>query len=201
MFPLKANYEQYRNFPISQLPSCILRPAEPDDCDVFAEKEDSEDTSDAHVASSGTQGPSLDDHGDKFVMPDLFEEGPIPRIESDPKDPKTEPDEEGYTYRQDRIGRWYKYDKHGNRVYSKPLHGTLKPPSIPKEAWRALQKKDKVEVHRKWRELEDGKSRAEAEVERLRKANAAMSGSSSAGLSNPKDLGTPDLKVPGGSKL
>ena len=43
VFPLKETYDRYRNFPLSQLPADILRPAEPTDCDEFADKPDSED--------------------------------------------------------------------------------------------------------------------------------------------------------------
>ena len=42
-FPLKPTYDVYRNFPVSELPSCIIKPAEPQSCDDFADKADSDD--------------------------------------------------------------------------------------------------------------------------------------------------------------
>lgn len=37
-------------------------------------------------------------------------------------------DEEDGTYkRQDAIGRWYRYDHHGNRIFAKTLHGSFRP--------------------------------------------------------------------------
>ena len=44
----------------------------------------------------------------------------------------------GYHFRQDAIGRWCQYDKYGNRVYKTPLRGSLRPRSIPQEAWNRL---------------------------------------------------------------
>ena len=48
------------------------------------------------------------------------------------------------------MGRWYKYDKHHNRIFKKPLHGSLKPPSIPAPEWRKLGKESKKSVHEVW---------------------------------------------------
>ena len=45
------------------------------------------------------------------------------RYEAPPAD-----DGDGSYYKADAIGRYYKYDRYGNRMYAKPLKGTPKPP-------------------------------------------------------------------------
>ena len=152
-FPLKANYDRYRNFPLSQLPACILRPAhDPTDDGAFPDKEDSEDVSD-------TGGNEQED----YVPPDVFADVVADKAAEEEAEADAEAEPE-FTYRQDAIGRYYKYDRYGNRVYRKPHKGTLKPPSIPGSAWRGLKKADKKEIHDKWMELEA----AQAELNALK---------------------------------
>ena len=59
-----------------------------------------------------------------------------------------------YHYREDAIGRRYKYDAYGNRVYSKPLHGSKRPPTIPDKEWRKLKKPTQLAIYQQWKKLE-----------------------------------------------
>ena len=122
-FPLKANYDRYRNFPSSQLPACILRLAEAHECDDF---EDKPDTDEATVA--GGQQPDKGDPTPESPEPsaDVLEQ-PAEYLAALFGEPK----KEEYHWREDAIGRRYKYDAYGNRVYSRPLHGSKRPPTIP----------------------------------------------------------------------
>ena len=116
-FPCKKAYDLHRNLP-SSLPVCIIRDVSKfADCDVFEEKPDSEDVSEPG-GDAPPSAPVAGDTGGKSPAPDQTPESKADQPELD----KAE-DEDGYHYRQDAIGRWYKYDSYGNRVYTKPLHG------------------------------------------------------------------------------
>ena len=84
-FPLKRAYDQYRNFPTSQLPSCIIRAAEPEDCDEFAGKPDSEAEPDPYGGQPAGSAPDgegkVDEDGAREAggqepQADPAEEGP-----------------------------------------------------------------------------------------------------------------------------
>ena len=55
-------------------------------------------------------------------------------------------DDDGSYYKADAIGRYYKYDRYGNRMYSRPLEGTPKPPEVHSSDWRVLSKKGKQQL-------------------------------------------------------
>ena len=47
-------------------------------------------------------------------------------------DPSGHADEDkNRLFKTDAIGRTYEYDVHGNRLYKTPLHGSLRPSTIP----------------------------------------------------------------------
>ena len=46
-------------------------------------------------------------------------------------------------FKTDAIGRTYEYDEHANRIYKTPLHGSLRPPTIPLSEWQKLSKRNK----------------------------------------------------------
>ena len=71
---------------------------------------------------------------------------------------------DGVHYRKDASGRRYKYDKWGNRIFAKPLHGSLRPASIPLKEWQKLGKKTKKLLHDMWLKLEADRVKAETKV-------------------------------------
>ena len=140
-FPCKAAYDLHRNLP-SSLPVCIIRDASRYvDCDDFEEKPDTDDTQ-----VPGGHAPLEAAAEDEAAPPDAEDDALAPGGDA-PDDVEPEADKtaeaesaEGFTYKQDAIGRWYKYDRYGNRVFNKPLRGSLRPPSIPYKAWTRLGK-------------------------------------------------------------
>jgi len=144
-----------------------LRPAEPTDCDEFADKPDSEDPG----VGVGGQSPAEPEPG-------VAEDG-VQVAGGDQPAVVPEAEDDGYHYRQDAIGRWYKYDHYGNRVFNKPLRGSLCPPSIPLKEWQKLSKKSQQAVHNTWRQLEDAKVKAEVALKGAKAESAAASASSS----------------------
>ena len=101
------------------MPTCIIRDATHYDCDEFEDKADSEDSE----VPGGEFVHEADDEG--------AESDAEAEASGSPTPPSAEEDAQGYHWRQDAIGRWYKYDHYGNRVFATPLHGSLRPPSIP----------------------------------------------------------------------
>ena len=53
-------------------------------------------------------------------------------------------------FQTDAIGRTYKYNEHGNRNQKTPLHGSLRPPTIPLSEWQKISKRSKQGLHDKW---------------------------------------------------
>ena len=151
-FPLKERYDRYRNVPTAMLPHCILKSSETLECDEFPDKEDSEDAS----VPGGLAGEAAEDE-----MMDPFAELPE-GVETMPKAAGGEAEEEdmGYHYRQDAIGRHWLYDKYGNRVYKKPLRGSLRPRSIPQKAWNKIPKETRKEISDFYHELQAKKGLA-----------------------------------------
>ena len=52
-------------------------------------------------------------------------------------------------FKKGAIGRTYEYDEHGNCIYKTPLHGSLRPPTIPLSEWQKLSKRSKQQLHGK----------------------------------------------------
>ena len=121
-------------------PLCMIRDADHYDCDVLDDKEDTEDDNreDPTEDQPITATVPVSDEGAASVEPT--------GVKHD--------DNDGYHLRQDAAGRYYKYDVHGNRMYAKPLHGTLKPASIPQSVWRKMTKAEQKDLHGKWKSLE-----------------------------------------------
>ena len=122
-FPCRKAYELHRNLPAS-LPACIIRDASRYvDCDEFDEKPDSDDAPDpggyapdeADAEEDADQPPD----GDEVTAPggNAFDHDKV----EDKKAEKADESSDGVHYRQDAIGRWYKYEKCGNLIFSKPF--------------------------------------------------------------------------------
>ena len=153
VYPCKNNYDLFkRSLPMMGRHGCIIPDVSEFEDETFEAKEDSEtpvETTDApppppaELVSDGavTADTSKQDIGD------------------------------GSYYKQDAIGRWYKYDRYGNRMYAKPLKGTLKPPEVDTMDWRALSKV--------------GKQRLAAIYEHARKAGIQLSGSAPSSVKGP----------------
>ena len=135
-FPLKPRYDAFKRSYGN--PVCIIRDASHYDSEEFPAKEDSESAVEPVgnvVESTGDNAsPGNQDVSSSAIVVD--------------------DDDDGCYYKQDAIGRMYKYDRHGNRVYSKPLKGSLRPPSIPLREWQKLSKKTQQSVHDTWKRLE-----------------------------------------------
>ena len=126
-FPCKKAYDLHRNLP-SSLPVCIIRDmSRYTDCDEFEEKPDTDDApvpggkAPAEAAADTEAEPQ--DEEDVSVPGGDAPDDEIAKAEekeaNQPEDTKadeTKPEgadasSEGYHYRQDAIGRWYKFDK------------------------------------------------------------------------------------------
>ena len=152
-FPLKERYDMFKNTLPSLHDLCIIRDASHYDCDEFEEKDD---TDDVEVAEGSSIAVSADDPSASADHVPAGISADVPGVAiPEPKD-----DEEDYYWKQDSIGRWYKHDKHGNRIFSKPLHGSLRPPSIPASEWAKLSKKSKQNIYDTWKKLEDKMDKA-----------------------------------------
>ena len=125
-FPCKHNYDLFKHsLPRLSQHGCIIRDVDNGDPDVFVEKEDSETPAESVSVLPPTHGVSPDESAEASKADDQ--------------------DDESY-YKADAIGRYYKYDRYGNRIYSKPLKGTPKPPEVSSGDWRALSKKGKQQM-------------------------------------------------------
>ena len=180
-FPCRRAYDQYRNFPKGLLPSCIIPSFAEDACDVFEDKPDSESDDRAGGEASPNGDTQLEDPVSSTNTADASR-GDVANVPPNP------PDSDGRHQRQDKSGRWYWYDKYGNREFAKPLHGSLKPPSIPKESWRKLPKGAKLDIARTYRELEAARAAA--------KSAATPSALASSSTTTPVATATPNAKRP-----
>ena len=140
-----------------------------------------DDDDDVH----GAGGNNADAEDSEDLTADLFSHADDGTAAAD----KANEDETDHHWRQDKIGRWYKYDNLGNCMYNKPLHGSLRPPSIPADEWRKLSKKSKKSVHDTWKRLEDEKNKAQAEMQKLR-AQIATSSSPASSVAIPPGKGS-----------
>ena len=145
VYPCKANYDLFkRSLPTMGRHGCIIPDITEFEDETFDDKEDSE----SPVESTETPPPP-----------------PTSTDEAVPADSGTQDAGDGSYYKQDAIGRWYKYDRYGNRMFAKPLKGTLKPPEVDTMDWRALSKV--------------GKQRLASIYEHARKAGIQLSASAS----------------------
>ena len=184
-FPLKPNYDLLRRGIPALLPKCILRDAKELDCDEFPDKPDSDDVEAARGA--GGEPPELVPES-----PSGSEKGDSDEEDEDDEREGEDDDVDGTYHKQDAIGRWYKYGLHSNRIFSKPLHGYFKPPSIPGKEWKKLSKKSKKSLHEAWKRLEHGRDRAVAEMleVKAKAKNAALSSPPSVSAAAAKSKNT-----------
>ena len=124
-FPCKRDYDIFKRALPSMHPLCIIHDAEHYDCDTLDDKEDTEDDNVEPAEDQPTE-PAVPVDG----------AGAASGVPSEAK----RDDNDDYHLRQDAVGRHYKYDVHGNRMYAKPLHGTLRPASLPQSVWKKLNK-------------------------------------------------------------
>ena len=147
-FPMKAKYDLLKR----TLPMTIIKPAE-----SYSLSPRDKVSEEVGVVNTGKGVGAVEESGSDGAMEEeaLDTGGAASSGGDHPPGENAQGGDAGEKkrhFRTDAIGRTYEYDEHGNRIFKNPLHGSLRPPTIPLSEWQKLSKRNKQELHDKWKE-------------------------------------------------